>query len=221
MNAAGGQIQGRRADQEDAWHIETYGATETLVIVADGLGGHPAGDIASREAVAHVAAQFSMRRKRNTGTPRDWLQDTVLSADGHLRDVAGADRDRLGMATTLIVLYARDGAFWAASVGDSYLLLHRDGKLARLNELHSEGGGVTSCLGFNLTRLDIAERLAIEPHDRFLCASDGLATLDDSEIRGLLAAAPDPATAVRDLLAALEDADQPYQDNATVAVLFA
>lgn len=221
MNAAGGQIQGRRADQEDAWRITTFGPREALVVVADGLGGHPAGDVASREAVDQVVEQFtSQRGGGGESSPRDWLQEAVLAADRRLREITRDRREWFGMATTLVVLYVRDDAFWAASVGDSYLLLHRDGQLLRLNELHSEAGGVTSCLGFNLTRLDLADRIAVIPGDRFLCASDGLATLDDSEVRSLLATAADAETAVHALIAALEDAGNPHQDNATVAALF-
>lgn len=220
MRAAGGQIQGARRRQEDAWHIERYGDHEVLAIVADGLGGHPAGDVASREAVREFVEQFAARRARGTQTPRQWLQDSVIATDACLQDMARQKRNLREMATTLVVLFLRGAEFWAASVGDSYLLLLRDSQLMRLNELHAEGGGVTSCVGFNLARVDIADTLPSVAGDRFLLASDGIVTLDDDEVTAFLSGPQDPGTAVHDLLAAVEHAEAPGQDNATVVTVF-
>ena len=220
-DAAGGQVQGARKRQEDAWHLERFGPRELLAVLADGLGGHPAGDVASREGVAEVKRQFIQRHKDGHGSPRDWLRESILFADQHLHAMQMANLAVHGMATTLVALYIRDGEFWAASVGDSYLLLHRQNRLIVLNELHSEGGGVTSCVGFNLTRVDLADRLLVEQGDRFLLASDGLATLDAQEVTGLLVNAADAAEAVKNLLGAIEEAAMPAQDNATVIAVFA
>jgi serine/threonine protein phosphatase PrpC len=221
IRAAGAQIQGKRMRQEDAWHLDAFSETELFAIVADGLGGHPAGDTASREAVAEMTRAFLEARAAGADSPRDWLKDSVLGADRHLRVLAREAPELYGMATTLVSLYVRKQEFWAASVGDSYLLLRRGEQLIVLNELHAEGGGVTSCVGFNLTRVDLADRLLVEPGDRYVLASDGITTLDAEEIGALLGAAPDPDTAARALLAAVEDSAQPHQDNVTVIVIFA
>jgi len=220
MRAAGGQIQGARRRQEDAWHVERYGDDEVLAVIADGLGGHPAGDVASREGVREFVEQFSARRNgRGHAKPRQWLQDSTLATDACLLEMTKRKRALREMATTLVALYLRGNQFWAASVGDSYLLLLRDGQLMRLNELHSEGGGVTSCVGFNLSRVDIAEELPVAPADRFLLATDGIVTLDDSQVTAFLGGPEDPGTAVHDLLAAVEHADLAGQDNVTVVAV--
>lgn len=221
LDAAGGQTQGKRRRQEDAWRLERYGDDEVLALVADGLGGHPAGDVASAEGVKEFVRQFAVRRERGTGTPRSWLQDTTLGTHAVLVEMTRADRKLREMATTLVALYVRGAQFWAVSVGDSYLLLLRQGKLVRLNELHSEGGGVTSCLGFNLSRVDIADGLAVQAGDRFLIASDGLVTLDEAEVTRLLADPPDAQAAADALLAAVDEADLPTQDNTTVVAILA
>jgi len=221
MKAAGGQIQGARRRQEDAWHLERYGDDEVLAVVADGLGGHPAGDVASSEAVREFVEQFGTRRRRRTATPRDWLKDSILATDDALQEMARKKRNLREMATTLVALYVRGAEYWAVSVGDSYLLLLRDGKLVRLNELHSEAGGVTSCVGFHLARVDLAAKLPVAPGDRFLLASDGIVTLDDEEVTGFLGGSDDADAAVRALLAAIEEAKLPGQDNATVVALLA
>jgi PPM family protein phosphatase len=221
LRGAGGQIQGKRRRQEDAWALERYADDEVLALVADGLGGHPAGDVASHEAVKQFVRQFAERRDRGTGTPRAWLQDTTLGTHAVLVEMTRTDRKLREMATTLVALYVRGAQFWAVSVGDSYLLMMRQGKLLRLNELHTEGGGVTSCLGFNLSRVDIADGLAVEPGDRFLVASDGLVTLDEAEVTRLLGDAADAETAARELLGAVDAAELPTQDNTTAVVVLA
>jgi serine/threonine protein phosphatase PrpC len=218
--AAGGQVQGKRRRQEDAFALERYGEGEVLALVADGLGGHPAGDVASREAAREFVEQFGARRALATHTPRQWLQESTIATDRHLHAMARARRELREMATTLVAFYLRGNEFWAVSVGDSYLLLLREGRLVRLNELHSEEGGVTSCVGFNLARIDIADALPALAGDRFLLASDGIVSLDDEEVAAFLGQAADAEAAVRDLLGAVEQAALPTQDNATaVAVL--
>jgi serine/threonine protein phosphatase PrpC len=219
VKAGGGQIQGSRRRQEDAWRIERYGDDEVLAVVADGLGGHPAGDVASRECVREFVEQFGARRESGSKSPRQWLQESTIATDRVLREMARANRHLREMATTLIVLDTRGTEFWAVSVGDSYLLLLRDGKLSRLNELHSESGGVTSCMGFNLARVDVADRLALMAGDRFLLASDGVITLDDEEVSGFLGRADEPEVAIKGMLDAIEQAALPNQDNVTVVAL--
>jgi PPM family protein phosphatase len=221
MKSAGAQIQGSRRRQEDAFSVDRFDDGGLLAVVADGLGGHPAGDIASHEGVAEVRRVFAQRRAGGEALPREWLKHAVLGADAHLLDRAQREPELHGMATTMIALYVQGAEFWAASVGDSYLLLYRGGRLIALNELHAEGGGVTSCVGFHLSRLDLADRLLVEPGDRFLLATDGIASLDADEIGALLAGAADPEAAVAALLRAVEESALPNQDNATVVAVFA
>lgn len=220
MIAAGGQIQGARRRQEDAWRIDTWTPEEMLGIVADGLGGHPAGDIASTLGVAAFGRRFAGAREDGEGTPADWLRNAMKAADLELRARVREEPALRGMATTLVALYLRETGFWAASVGDSYLLLLREGRLMRLNELHAEAGGVTSCVGFNLSRVDVADTLAVHPGDRFLLASDGIVVLDDAEVAEFLGR-DDAQAAVRGMLAAVEQAQLPNQDNATVVAVLA
>lgn len=219
MQVAGGQIQGRREDQEDCWRVEHFGKFECVAALADGLGGHPAGDVASREAVRDFAQQFAAKRADPQGGPRLWLQEATLETDRMLRALAIKKPLYRGMATTLVALYVKGDKFWAASVGDSYLLLLRDGRLMRLNELHAEGGGVTSCVGYNLSRVDIADTLPAAPGDRFLLASDGVIVLEDEEVTRFLGDAADAPAAVKRLLDAVEEARNPGQDNTTVVAV--
>jgi PPM family protein phosphatase len=219
VDAAGAQIQGMRRRQEDAWAIEHVADGEVLALVADGLGGHPCGDIASREATDAFVRAFLERRAKGTEAPRRWMQESAFAADERLREMQAQSAEMQGMATTLVALYLRPGQFWAATVGDSYLLLAREGQLVRLNELHAEEGGVTSCLGFHLTRIDLADGLAVGAGDRFLLATDGMATLAEEEVAAMLAGGEDASDVTRQLLAAVEAAEHPGQDNVTVVAV--
>lgn len=221
MIAAGGQIQGARRRQEDAWRLDRWGAGELLCVVADGLGGHPAGDIASTAAVSAFGRRLADVREEGGAAPDEWLRSAMRAADLELRARQRDEPVLRGMATTLVALYLRDGMFWFASVGDSYLLRLRQAELACLNELHSESGGVTSCVGYNLTRLDLGGPGEVEPGDRFLLASDGVATLDAVALTGLLAGAATPDEAVRDVLLAVDEQAVAHQDNVTLVAVFA
>ena len=124
------------------------------------------------------------------------------------------------MATTFVGAYVRSHQLSAVAIGDSYLLLVRDGTLSRLNELHSEAGGVTSCIGFNLARIDVVEQIPLLPGDRLLLASDGIVTLAEDEIAAILLQSIDARAGVHNLLRAVEEAAVPYQDNTTAVAMF-
>jgi PPM family protein phosphatase len=215
----GDQIQGRRKRQEDAWCALSLDDGGSLVAVADGLGGHPAGDRASREALEVFEREF-LRRRSGTGTPGDWLRDSLLAVHRHLLQAQDDDRSLIGMATTLIAVYCRDGRLSLVSVGDSYLLVLRAGRLIRVNTLHTEDGAITSCVGFSLTQMDMANDLALEPGDRLLLATDGIAVLDPDRLAQILAGAVDAQQAVEAVLDGVQTIDHPAQDNATVVALF-
>jgi serine/threonine protein phosphatase PrpC len=219
--AFGGQIKGKRDQQEDAWSIERLEDGGVLALVADGLGGHPHGERASAEAVTEFSHVFLDRHASALGPPRQWIQKAVVEADRHLHALQRKDPELRGMATTLVAAYVGKGKLWAASVGDSYLLLLRGGNLVRLNELHEQDGGITSTLGFHLTQVELADEKPIEPGDRYLLASDGIVTLHDTDVRDTLAAAANPEAAVKSLLDQIEAKNHPAQDNTTAVVIFA
>ena len=220
MDTAGGHIQGKRRRQEDAFAIETIDAEGRLLLVADGLGGHPRGDLASTEGIAAFLREFREQMQAPGTSPRQWMERSLRSADRHLRGLQQQDPTLRGMATTLVALYARGRQAYALSVGDSYLMILRNGVLRRLNQLHQRDGAVTSCVGFVLTKVELSDALATAPGDRFVLASDGIATLDDSALTRIVAGATSAGDTVSALLGAVEAAARPVQDNATAVTLF-
>ncbi|HUS23973.1 MAG TPA: PP2C family serine/threonine-protein phosphatase [Candidatus Binatia bacterium] len=220
IDAASAQIQGRRSRQEDALALHRYGPHELLAVIGDGLGGHPAGDVASREGVDSFVQIFRERHDAAPdGPPKDWLRAAVTTANQRLIERQKADTRLAGMATTLVAVYIRERALWAATVGDSFLMLLRNERLSLLNELHAIGGSLTSSLGYNLARVDLADGLALQPGDRLLLATDGLAPLGEEDTARIAGTAETAQAAAQGLVEALEELAQPNQDNATVIAL--
>lgn len=219
IDAAHGQIQGARTDQEDSVRLDRFGDREVLASVADGLGGHPAGDVASREALAAFHAHVAKLREKGEGEIHHWMEDATQRADAHLRDLQDKDFSLDGMATTLVSVYVKGHRLTVISVGDSFVFLMQGGQLTRLNDLHSEGGGVTSCVGYNLSRIELLEG-EVASGDRLLLASDGILTLNEDEVAEMMRDAKDAKSAVTRLLDAVTEAGIPHQDNTTVVALF-
>jgi len=219
MDIAGGQIQGARRRQEDAFAIETLADGARLVLVADGLGGLPAGDVASREASAEFVRVVREQSGARHGQAPDWMRNAVREADSHLQRRQGSAPELAGMSTTIVALYASGPNASALSVGDSYLMLLRKGMLYVLNDLHREGSALTSCLGAQLRQVWTLDALKIEPGDRILLATDGITTLAEATIKERVAGAAHAQGAVDGVLRAIEDAMAMHQDNATVVAM--
>jgi serine/threonine protein phosphatase PrpC len=219
MDIAGGQIQGARRRQEDAYAIETLADGARLILVADGLGGLPAGDVASREASAEFVRVFRARAGAKQGQPHEWMLEALREADAHLRRRQSGAPELSGMSTTIVAVYARGEKACALSVGDSYLMLLRNGMLYVLNDLHREGSALTSCLGAQLRQVWALDALEVGSGDRFVLATDGITTLGEATIKERVASAATAQAAVGALLTAIEDAMAMHQDNATVVAM--
>src|SRR5579884_2202977 len=114
-------------------HADTW---DVLLIVADGMGGHQAGEVASRLAVEQVAAICEA-----AVAPSPDLEATLRQAVGQANDTvrraAAADRTLCGMGTTLTAALVRDEWLYVAHVGDSRLYLVRNAAIAQLTQDHS------------------------------------------------------------------------------------
>ena len=144
---ASAQIKGARDCQEDSLAVQVLAgdgdAGERLLILADGMGGHAGGAVASRLTVesfcaAYVKAANGMGAGgQGSGDIPGMLGHSLYSANEALAN-AVADRPELGgMGTTLIGCVIRGDQLYWISVGDSPLWLCRDGRLQRLNADHS------------------------------------------------------------------------------------
>jgi serine/threonine protein phosphatase PrpC len=213
--------------------------TAAVAVLADGMGGHAGGAIASRM----VCESFVKAFERQEGSNRERLVEALTAANVAIAETVDANPMLAGMGSTLVgVTFGADGIEWI-SVGDSPLMLYRRGEIALLNEDHSlapeldrlaAAGAITedeakrdprrhmlrsAVTGDDIDLIDVSRRpLKIEPGDYIILASDGLQTLEPAEIERIVTAyANDGAVAVANaLIRAVEALKDPHQDNATV-----
>jgi len=105
----------------------------TLLIVADGMGGHSAGEVASGMAVELIPEIYYASK----GEPSDALKEAVEEANRRIYAASLEDESKRGMGTTCTALCLLDGQAFAAHVGDSRLYMLRGGKVYQLTEDHS------------------------------------------------------------------------------------
>jgi serine/threonine protein phosphatase PrpC len=118
-----------REVNEDAWLAQPE---KGLFLLADGMGGHNAGEIASATAVHSIAEFYSM----DIAQP-DALRNAIVSANRRIYEQGSKDSSLSGMGTTISCLVLHKGEASIAHVGDSRIYLLRQGKLRLLTEDHS------------------------------------------------------------------------------------
>ncbi|MCK5498701.1 MAG: serine/threonine-protein phosphatase, partial [Gammaproteobacteria bacterium] len=139
---AGAQIDGARDYQEDAFLIthltDANGKPSALVIVADGMGGHAAGNVASNMAVQ--AFNKSITTLYPTDALSESLNVSILKANAAIAETVKETPALDGMGCTFVGVIIEGRNVWWVSVGDSHLYLLRNRTLTKLNEDHSYGG---------------------------------------------------------------------------------
>lgn len=236
VDFAGRQVMGMRANQQDAYGVvppeDLDGCGTLMAIVADGMGGHAAGEIASETALQAFVDGFFNDANSDDGS-RLWAG--LELANQRIRDIATKRPPLRGMGTTIVAALFRDNTVRWISVGDSPLYLFRDGALRRLNKLHVDfPEGIkeqvvapphvvlaSAIIGERLFEVDDADPFPIVAGDLLILASDGLNTLPENELLACLKSNSNASAAVHveALLRAVESHHLPRQDNATVIVV--
>ncbi len=205
-----------------------------LLLVADGMGGHAAGELASALAIATVA-------DLDVHPPTDsdiltYLSDSIDKVGEEIKDLINEDPELTGMGTTVTGLYWLGGRVAIVHVGDSRAYLLRDGELQQLTHDHTyvqtlvDSGRITEAEaavhprrsllmraldGMNPVEPDLSVREA-RKGDRFLLCSDGLSgVLSDMEIAYTLSSG-EPTGVVTQLVDLVLERGAP--DNVTVVV---
>jgi serine/threonine protein phosphatase PrpC len=202
----------RRRNEDSLLVEESIG----VVAVADGLGGHPCGDLASQTAVASLrdALAGGLDDGADTG---EWLTRALLVAHRAVLAEAGDDPDREGMATTVVLAVVDDGQATIAHVGDSRAYLLADGALQALTRDHGIGGYITQTLGLDRVVDPDVAHFDLSAGDRLLLCTDGLTNMVDDKGIALLLGKGDPTEATDALVeAALANGGI---DNITVIVV--
>jgi serine/threonine protein phosphatase PrpC len=214
-----------REGNEDSYLVE-----EPLFVIADGMGGHRGGEVASRLAVETIAALF----RRGEGA----LAEQVQEANRAVFERSSLDRAVAGMGTTLTAALVEGGRARLAHVGDSRAYLFRRGEMRMLTEDHTlvhrmvQQGEITEAEAERHPQRSVVTRavgmersipvdeiiIDLEPGDRLLICSDGLTGMvDDGTIGRILAGQPDPQRAAEALVTAANEGGG--VDNTTVIVV--
>ncbi len=175
-----------------------------LYAVADGMGGHKGGEIASAIAVEVVETALKNLDDNKKINITSFLKEAVSLASIRIHERAAMDESLKGMGTTLVCIYFNNGKCYIVQVGDSRVYLYRDGDLWKITEDHSlvneqvRSGLITKAQADKLTYknvitrsvgfeedvdVDIYER-EVESGDIFVLCSDGLTSMvSDTEIK--------------------------------------
>jgi serine/threonine protein phosphatase PrpC len=242
---AGADIVGDRKNQED-FHafLVSEGSSGLLAVLADGMGGHEAGEVASRLAVESFANNFQRHGAQSLPVK---LSAALQAADHAIADYVVSNPHSAGMGCTLLAAHISPAGLYWISVGDSPLYLLRKGKLTQINEDHSMAPEITKSLkAGKLTQEEAlnhphrnalrsalmgeghcklvdcpATAMRLTSGDIVLLASDGVQSLTDAEINNVLAknlnlSAEDMASL---LLRAVQKKQRRHQDNTTVQLV--
>ncbi len=219
LSAARSDIGRIRQTNEDCYGVEE----PYLYIVADGMGGHLAGEVASQIAVATIKSYVASHKDGDYESWEDVLYRAIEEANGVIYKKARANVACSGMGTTVSLLfYAADKIYWA-HVGDSRIYLLRGGKLRQITKDHSlvgrllESGSITSEEARvhpqrnMLTRaVGVEAKVAVDTGaenaqegDRWLLCTDGLTSMvGDRQVEELLREEKEPQKALDHLVAA-------------------
>lgn len=230
---AGSTDTGRQRDHnEDAFAIEPGLG---IALLADGMGGHNAGEVASEMAIATTLAILSQTQGLSA---QDRLETAIQASHAGIREKAASSNRYQGMGTTLVAVVLDSDTLAVGHVGDSRLYRLRKGELELLTRDHSllqefidkglytpeearqkvARNILTQALGLEeAVRIDIGE-FPLQAGDRYLLCSDGLHEMvSDNEISALLGRAQ-PLPEVCNTLIELANA-KGGKDNITVVII--
>ncbi len=221
LHAARTDVGMIRSGNEDNFAVNASG-DRGLFIVADGMGGHAAGEVASEMAVQTVERELQGVRDLDDKSTADKLTDALKKANRNIHDRTITEVDKQGMGTTASVLMLAPMRYLIGQVGDSRVYLLRDGALQQLTKDHSYvqeqvdagfltpeqaryhpySNVITRCVGASPEVEPDIYSGEVRIGDLFLVASDGLTGMvDDRRLQMLLMSRAEPERKVHSLIA--------------------
>jgi protein phosphatase len=241
---------GKRPYQEDAVAADfSTGNPFGFLVLSDGMGGHAAGDVASKIIVTEVFSELKLQIGDVTALEEEItevLRNAAEGANDCIEAHVAQNPMLRGMGATLLALMVFGNRLHWISIGDSPLFLFRDGEIRQLNDDHSlapqidlmvttgqldaesarnhpDRNSLTSVvMGRNIPHVDCPdEPLLMERGDVLIAASDGLQFLDNDQIAAVLKkSAKRSGTGIAEaLMAAVARLDDPEQDNISFAII--
>ena len=209
-----------RSGNEDSYAVDAD-SERGLFVVADGMGGHAAGEVASEMAVQILQRELTDLRDIDDTAARERVTGALKRANKAIHDRTIAEVDKQGMGTTASVLIVAGRRYLIGQVGDSRVYLLRDGALRQLTKDHSYvqeqvdagfltpeqaryhpySNVITRCVGASPEVEPDVYDGEVRVGDLFLVASDGLTGMvDDRRLQQLLLARVAPERLVHLLI---------------------
>ncbi len=226
-----GQV--RMANQDAFGEFRDAERHRHMLLVADGMGGHRGGEVASSMTVDTVRDFFASE----TGPAGEFVMSALQLANTHVYDRASTDGQLAGMGTTAVaLLFDESREAWVGHVGDSRCYRLRDGVMTQLTDDHSvvgelvrrgqltpdearvhpQSNEILRAIGTQPDVVVDVQSVDVQPGDRYLLCSDGLSgMITDDEIAEVLASQA-PQEAVRTLIDRANEAGG--TDNITVQI---
>src|SRR5215470_9103957 len=219
LHAARTDVGMIRSGNEDNFAVTARG-NRGLFIVADGMGGHAAGEVASEMAVQTIEQELDGLKDLDDSTG-DRLGQALRKANRNIHERTITEVDKQGMGTTASVLLIFDRKYLIGQVGDSRVYLLRDGALHQLTKDHSYvqeqvdagfltpeqaryhpySNVITRCVGASPDVQPDTYKGDVKIGDLFLVASDGLTGMvDDRRLQILLMSRAEPERKVYSLI---------------------
>ncbi|KAF1300874.1 MULTISPECIES: Stp1/IreP family PP2C-type Ser/Thr phosphatase [Enterococcus] len=198
----------KRNTNQDYAAVFKNKAGYTLALLADGMGGHLAGDVASKQAVHELGDAWAQGSIKDSDTAEEWLVEKIQAENTAIFEKGQENPQMNGMGTTVVAVILFDDQFTLGHVGDSRVYLFREGELIQLTEDHSlvnelvKSGEITKEMAANHPRRNVLTRsvgmpgeveVDVDTHflavdDYLLLASDGLTNMvSEAEITEVLA----------------------------------
>ena len=199
-----------RSGNEDSFLLD---CSRGLFIVADGMGGHAAGEVASEMAVRITSRAIGSLRGMSDEEASDRMRTAIRTANDAIFERTLSEHDQQGMGTTATVLVLLEGRYLIGQVGDSRAYLFRDGRFLQLTKDHSyvqeqvdaglltpdqarrhpHRSIITRCVGESEEVVPDIYVGPLEQGDILLLASDGLTgMLEDEELIRILSSDGEP-----------------------------
>ena len=193
-----------------------------IFVVADGMGGHAAGEVASEMAVRLISRELGSLRGLTDEGVAERMRAAIRAANGAIFQRTLTEHDKRGMGTTATAFVLYDSRFLIGQVGDSRAYMLRDGKFTQITKDHSYvqeqvdagyltpeqarthpySNVITRCVGANADVMPDTYAGPVKPNDLFLLASDGLTgMLEDYELAEILTSSKAPQQMVDGLIA--------------------
>lgn len=197
----------KRKNNQDTVGVYKNKKNITLAIVADGMGGHQAGDTASYLAVTGLGEVWEETMLTQKDDVCDWLVDHIQEENARIFDQGSTNPEMFGMGTTIVSTVILEDELILAHVGDSRAYIVRDKEINQLTDDHSlvneliKTGEISAEMAQNHPKKNILVRsigvpgevevdislISFKPQDMILLCSDGLTNmLTDDEIKEVM-----------------------------------